>query len=154
VIWRDLSYFAATLADGCAARSRSSTVLHPLLRLVRCLIMHAVIFEMLGISELHSRIASPVHICCASALKAKLEVGSAQMQAAKANAKPAWRRILMLSLVMVGFLTRRALRPRLMPGLYSNTTGRTVMRLTQRNIVRKARGAGEDWRSLQSGYRY
>jgi hypothetical protein len=36
--------------------------------------MQAVIFGMSGISELHSRNASPVHICCASALKAKPEV--------------------------------------------------------------------------------
>jgi hypothetical protein len=36
--------------------------------------MHAVIFGMLGISDEHRRKASPVHICCASAEKAKLEV--------------------------------------------------------------------------------
>ena len=37
--------------------------------------MHAVIFGMLGISDEHRRKASPVHCCCASAEKAKLEVG-------------------------------------------------------------------------------
>ena len=34
--------------------------------------MQAVTFGILGISALHSRNASPVHICCASGLKAKL----------------------------------------------------------------------------------
>jgi hypothetical protein len=36
--------------------------------------MHAVIFGMLGISDEHRRKASPVHCCCASDEKAKLEV--------------------------------------------------------------------------------
>ena len=80
-------YCAATLRD-CAARSRSSTVRQPLERLARCLIMQAVILGMLGISELQRRNASPVHIDCASALKAKLEVAeTAGKAAAKASAK-------------------------------------------------------------------
>ena len=50
--------------------------------------MQAVIFGMFGISELHRRNASPVHICCASALKAKLDVDdSAEKDAAKVSAK-------------------------------------------------------------------
>jgi hypothetical protein len=73
--------------------------------------MQVVIFETLGISELQRRIASPVHICCASALKAKLEVDGAQKEAAKANVKPVWRIILMLSLVMVGSLYPPRMRP-------------------------------------------
>jgi TRAP-type mannitol/chloroaromatic compound transport system permease large subunit len=47
-------------------------------------IMQAVIFGMFGISELQRRNASPVHICCASALKAKLAVEeTAESEAAK-----------------------------------------------------------------------
>ena len=50
---------------------------------------------MSGISELHRRNASPVHICCASGLKAKLEVDdSAVTETAKASSKPAWRMVL------------------------------------------------------------
>ena len=62
------------------------------LRSARCLIMQAVIFGMLGISELHRRNASPEHICCASALKAKLSVDEiTEQEAAKASAKLALR---------------------------------------------------------------
>jgi hypothetical protein len=62
-----------------------------------------VIFGMFGISELQRRNASPVHICCASALKAKLEVDdSADTETAKASTKPAWRRVLVKEAVMVG----------------------------------------------------
>ncbi len=61
--------FFDTIAGDCWA-SRSITVLQPELRLVRFLIMQAVIPGMSGISELQSRNASPVHICCASGLKA------------------------------------------------------------------------------------
>jgi hypothetical protein len=65
--------------------------------------MHAVIFEMLGISELHRRNASLVHICCASALKAKLEVdASAEKEVAKASTKAAWRIVLVKDAVMFG----------------------------------------------------
>ena len=66
------------------------TVRQPVLRSARCLYMQAVIFGMFGISSLHRRNASPVHICCASALKAKLEVDdSAEMETANASIKPA-----------------------------------------------------------------
>jgi hypothetical protein len=65
--------------------------------------MHAVIFEILGISELHSRNASPVHISCASALKAKLWVDdSTDSETAKASTKPAWRSVLVRDAVMFG----------------------------------------------------
>jgi hypothetical protein len=57
----------------------------------------------LGISEPHSRIASPVHICCASALKAKLEVdASVDIETANASTKPAWRIVLVKDAVMFG----------------------------------------------------
>jgi hypothetical protein len=56
------------------------------------LIMQAVIAGIFGMSELHSRNASPVHICCASALNAKLWLDDkAETEAATANTKPAWR---------------------------------------------------------------
>jgi hypothetical protein len=65
--------------------------------------MQAVMAGMLGISELHSRNASPVHICCASALKAKLALDdSAEKEAAKAMTKPAWRIVLVKEAVMLG----------------------------------------------------
>jgi hypothetical protein len=65
--------------------------------------MQAVIFETLGISELHRRKASPVHICCASALKAKLEVdASAEKETAKASTNAVWRRVLLKDAVMFG----------------------------------------------------
>ena len=69
-----IAYCEASLPDFWAAISRSITVRQPVLRSARCLNMQAVIFGMFGISELHRRNASPVHIDWASALKAKLEV--------------------------------------------------------------------------------
>ena len=60
--------------------------------------MQVVIFETFGISELQSRIASPVHICCASALNAKLEVDSAEKESANASVNPTWRMIVVLRL--------------------------------------------------------
>ncbi len=97
------AYCAAILPARWAARSRSMTVRQPLERLERLLIMQAVIFEMFGISELHSRNASLVHIDCASALKAKLEVDeTAQIEAATASAKPALRMVLVKVAVMFG----------------------------------------------------
>jgi hypothetical protein len=85
-------YWAATFLD-CCARSLSITVLHPALKLARCLSMHAVTAETFGMAELQSRKASPVHICCASELKAKPEVDAAQRPAAKATVNPAWRNL-------------------------------------------------------------
>ena len=68
--------------------------------------MQAVIFGMLGISELHSRNASPVHICCASALKAKLEVDdSAEIETANASIKPALRIVWLREVVIFGSLS-------------------------------------------------
>jgi hypothetical protein len=76
------------------------------------LIMQAVIFGMLGISELHRRKASPVHICCASALNAKLALDDrAEKETAKANTKPAWRILLEKEAVIFGtFVSRRSRR--------------------------------------------
>src|SRR6185437_1971411 len=61
----------ATCLD-LAANSLSITARQPALKSDRCFTMQAVIFGMLGISELQSLKASPVHCACASALKAKL----------------------------------------------------------------------------------
>src|SRR3954471_17132883 len=84
------AYFAATLLDFWAARSRSITLRQPVLRSDLCLNMQAVIFETFGISLLQRRKASLVHIDCASELKAKLEVAdSAENETAMARAKPA-----------------------------------------------------------------
>src|SRR5579863_96554 len=88
---RSAPYLAATLFD-FAAMSRSITVRQPALNSARCLNMHAVIFGMSGISELHRRNASPVHICWASALNAKLDVDdSDDKETATASTRPAWR---------------------------------------------------------------
>jgi hypothetical protein len=44
-----------------------------------------------------------VHICCASALKAKLELDeSAEKENAKATTKPAWRIVLLRDAVILG----------------------------------------------------
>src|SRR6202035_5573538 len=79
------------------------TVRQPAESWVRCLYMQAVMAGMFGISELHRRNASPVHICCASALKAKLELDdSAEIETAKATTKPAWRIVLVIKAVIFG----------------------------------------------------
>ena len=76
------------MRDAPLARVLSITARQPALRSERCLIMHAVIFGMLGISAEHRRKASPVHICCASDEKAKLEVVEAiETMAAKPRAR-------------------------------------------------------------------
>ena len=50
-----------------------------------------------------------VHICCASALKAKLEVDdSADSEAARARTKPAWRTVLVKDAVILGSHWRRS----------------------------------------------
>src|SRR5271154_1898660 len=65
--------------------------------------MQAVIAGTFGIPELHNRNASPVHICCASALKAKLWVDdSADKATAKANTARALRSVLVKDAVMCG----------------------------------------------------
>jgi hypothetical protein len=54
--------------------------------------MQAVMRGMLGISELHQRKASPLHICCASIVKAKPELAdNVETDIANASAKPARR---------------------------------------------------------------
>ena len=91
------------MPDFCAAISRSITVRQPLERLARLLIMQEVIAGILGISELHRRNASPVHIDCASALNAKPDVDeTAEIEAAKTRAKPALRMVLVKVAVMFG----------------------------------------------------
>jgi len=66
------------------------TARQPLESSPRCLNMQAVIAGMLGMSELQKRNASVVHICCASALKAKLGCDdSADIDTAKASTAPA-----------------------------------------------------------------
>ena len=107
------AYCAASLPDLWAARSRSRTVRQPLERLARLLIMQEVIAGILGISELHRRNASPVHIDCASALKAKPEVDeTAEIEAAKTSAKPALRKVLVKVAVMFGSRWHRTTRAR------------------------------------------
>src|SRR6266851_1369749 len=87
---RDQSVAATFLP--CLDKLWSITVRQPVLNWARCLIMHAVIAGMFGISELQRRNASPVHICCSSELNAKLWlVDSAETETANANTKPAWR---------------------------------------------------------------
>ena len=82
------------------ARFLSITARQPALRSERCFIMHAVIFGMLGISAEHRRKASPVHICCASAEKAKLELVEAiETMAAKPRARLVSRILLVNDLV-------------------------------------------------------
>jgi hypothetical protein len=67
---------------------------------------------MFGISELHRRNASPEHICCASALKAKLEVDeSAEIEAAKASARLTLRTALVKNAVIVGSHWHRGAGP-------------------------------------------
>src|SRR6202041_2019714 len=97
-----LNYLVATLLD-CWAMSLSITALQPALRLVRCLTMQAVMAGMFGISEAQRRNASPVHICWASALKAKLDVDDrAETETANASIKPAWRMVLVRDAVIFG----------------------------------------------------
>ena len=67
-----------------AACSRSITARQPGLRFARCLTMQAVILWTLGTSWPHSRMASPVHICCASDEKAGLKPAESAV-AAKAK---------------------------------------------------------------------
>ena len=83
------------------ARFLSITARQPALKSERCLIMQAVIFGMLGISDEHRRKASPVHICCASAEKAKLELVEAiETMAAMPRARLASRRLAEKDLVL------------------------------------------------------
>jgi hypothetical protein len=74
--------------------------------------MHVVIFAMSGISELQRRNASPVHICCASALKAKLEEAeSPDMETARAMIMPTLRVVLVLGEIIFRLLLGRSMRP-------------------------------------------
>ena len=92
----------ATVLD-LAADSLSITARQPEESSALCLNMQAVIFGIFGISELQRRKASPVHICCASALKAKLAVeDTAEVARATARTRPARRRFLENELVISG----------------------------------------------------
>jgi hypothetical protein len=104
---------AATLpALEAAASSLSITCRQPALKLARCLRMHVVIFAMSGICEPHRRNASPVHICCASALKAKLEEAeSADMETARAKIMPTLRVVLLHREIIFRLLSGRSVRP-------------------------------------------
>src|SRR5207237_4729479 len=116
----------------CAARSRSITVRQPELRSARCLIMQAVIFGILGISELQRRNASPVHCCCASALKAKLAVDeTAENEAAKTSARPTFRTVAVNSVVIVGSHWPGIAGPLLMAGACACSRAPTVTKVTQ-----------------------
>ena len=87
------------MRDAPLARVLSITARQPALRSERCLIMQAVIFGMLGISGEHRRKASPVHICCASAEKAKLDVvETIETIAAMPRARPVSRILLVRDL--------------------------------------------------------
>jgi hypothetical protein len=69
--------------------------------------MHAVTFETFGISEPQRRIASPVHICWASGLKAKLEVDdTAETETMKAKINPARRVALLNAFIVSPFVSR------------------------------------------------
>src|ERR1700687_1968845 len=93
--------------------------------------MHAVIAEILGISELHRRNASPLHICCASALKAKLALDdSAEQATAKASTRPAWRIVLVRDAVIFGSHWPALRGALLMDGHCLNRITPTVMSLT------------------------
>jgi len=72
--WREVTDHSAVAARLRAACSRSITARQPGLRFARCLTMQAVILWTLGTSWPHSRMASPVHISCASDEKARLGV--------------------------------------------------------------------------------
>jgi len=59
--------------------------------------MQAVMRETSGISELQRRKASPVHICCASELKAWLAVGIANTDVANAVTRPNLRNVVVMA---------------------------------------------------------
>jgi hypothetical protein len=110
----------------------SITVRQPLLRLARCFIMQAVILDTLGISEPQRRNASPVHICWASALKAKLDVDdTAEMETAKAKTKPAWRSVLVKDAVIFGSRWPALGGPFLMQPPCADPAALNVMFITQ-----------------------
>lgn len=111
-----------------AAISRSMTALQPADRLERCLTMQAVIFGMLGISELQRRKASPVHICCASELKANpgFEENAAN-EAASVSARAVLR---MVNAVILGSIGLARVSRSLMPGPCSQCGAATVTLVT------------------------
>src|ERR1700685_782030 len=95
-------YSAATLL-GFSDAILSITARQPVLSSALRFTMQAVIFGMLGISEAQRRNASPYHICCASALKAKLaRVDRPEIEAATASTRVARRSVLEKDAVILG----------------------------------------------------
>src|SRR6266404_27643 len=93
--------------------------------------MQAVIAGILGISELHKRNASPVHICCASELNAKLWLDErAETETAKASTKPAWRSLLVKDAFISGSHWHREAGPFLMGTRCAYRTASTVTTIT------------------------
>src|SRR6266700_2051074 len=143
---------AATFPD-LAARSRSITARQPVLSAARCLNMQAVIAGMFGMSELHRRKASPVHICCASALKAKLGLDdSADTEAAKASTRGARRSERLKVAIMFDSHWHRSLRARfVMTRPCTEADAANVMTVTSRAIrvtsVTVGRFSGDRWQN-------
>jgi hypothetical protein len=95
-------YFAAAGGVRCAARSFSTAVLQPALRLVCCLSMHASVALSFPIDELQRRNASPTHLSLVSAVQAKLGVERAKTETTKAATRKAWQTVLVKSAIIVG----------------------------------------------------
>jgi hypothetical protein len=76
-----------------------------------------------------------VHICCASALKAKLELDeSAEKETAKATTRPAWRIVLLRDAVIVGSSVCRGSRRVVDAYWCRNCPAGTVMTITRRAL--------------------
>jgi hypothetical protein len=63
--------------------------------------MQAVMRGIFGISELQNLNASPVHICCASELKAWLAFGNTTVSANNVTETPALRNVLFMTIPFV-----------------------------------------------------
>src|SRR4029450_11973527 len=98
--------------------------------------MQDVIFGIFGISELQRRNASPVHICCASALKAKLAVDeTAENETAKASARLTLRMVVAKSAVIFGSHWSSYEDRLLMVAACAEPTAPTVTDVTQRKAL-------------------
>jgi hypothetical protein len=94
--------------------------------------MQAVIFGILGISELQRRNASPVHCCCASELKAKLAVDeTAAKEVVKASTKLTLRTVLKKVAVIFGSCWSSYVDRLLMVATCLGTAAPTVTDVTQ-----------------------
>lgn len=126
-----VDYFAANLPARNAS-SLSITVRQPALSSAFFLIMQAVIFGIFGISELQRRNASPVHICCASELKAWLAVDeTAENAVAKASARLILRAVEVNSVVIFGSHWPSMSGPLLMGGECTGKRASAVTDITQ-----------------------